>query len=96
MPNWRQFAFSSNYNPSGTNKVFYHCLVKVCEKADEATCSTKDLTGTALPACTAVTDYTPTGRRRKRGVKEMGLIHENNILYASIEVKGTYDHRSAK
>ena len=53
--------------------------------------STKDLTGTVLPACTAVTDYTPTGRRRKRGVKEMGLIHENNILHASVEVKGTYD-----
>ena len=60
----RQFAFLSPNFAIGTDSIHYHCFVKVCPLADEATCSTKNLADTAN-TCTAPTYYNPTGRRRR-------------------------------
>ena len=65
----RQFAFLSPNFAIGTDSIHYHCFVKVCPLADEATCSTKNLADTAN-TCTAPTYYAPSGRRRREAELE--------------------------
>ena len=66
---FRQFGFladEANMANSGAGvDMYFHCFVKVCPIADETTCSTKTVTGTAISACPAgVVPATPQRRRR--------------------------------
>merc|ERR1712113_172401 len=69
---FRQFAFNHDAtfktdwvaNPTSKAKVFYHCLVKVCEKATPPVCSNFKMDATTATTCTAPATFIPTRRRR--------------------------------
>ena len=44
--------------------MYFHCFAKVCTIANEATCSTSTVTGTAITSCAATPVAAPTRRRR--------------------------------
>ena len=64
---------------SGTGvDMYFHCFVKVCPIADEATCSTKTVTGTAITSCPAGSvPATPQRRRRDTSEADSGAIDLN-------------------
>ena len=44
--------------------MYFHCFIKVCPIADEATCSTTLLDGTTAVSCTSYPVNVPARRRR--------------------------------
>merc|ERR1712048_1083352 len=67
---FRQFGFqadSASY-AAGAD-VYYHCFVKVCDKANKATCSTTTVTGTAVSCSSSA--YSAPARKRRAGGDDM-------------------------
>ena len=60
----RQFAFLNPGFNIGSDKMHFHCFVKVCPMSEETTCSDTDLNN-APNTCLAPTYYNPSGRRRR-------------------------------
>lgn len=60
---FRQFGWTT----AGEDKVYYHCVVKVCELDQLATCAFYELNSESTETeCTAETYTAPTAERRKR------------------------------
>lgn len=63
---FRQFGWTN-----GGSEVYYHCVIKVCEKALDGKCATTHLetdgsSSATETSCTAETYAAPSGRRRRR------------------------------
>lgn len=83
---FRQFGFNAeqtNYAAAGSD-IYYHCFVKVCDKASKATCSTTTLTG-ATRTC-AATAYTGPSRRRRQAAEAEAEENATEIDAPAIEV----------
>ena len=66
---FRQFAYvTTDFTGNVDNKIYYHCLVKVCERSKESVCSTIPLASgvdtSAANTCTPLTSQIPQRRRR--------------------------------
>lgn len=68
---FRQFGFANKQAQylanSANHEIYYHCFVKVCDKAAKTTCSTTTLSGTAN-TCSATAFTNPS--RKRRGTTE--------------------------
>merc|ERR1712048_1104074 len=64
---FRQFGFLSQQAgyAAGTGVMYFHCYVKVCPIADEATCSKTLLDGTTNTNCAATAMLAPARKRRQ-------------------------------
>merc|ERR1740123_2079652 len=88
---FRQFGFNADqagYVGGSGVPVYYHCFVKICDKASKATtCSTTTLTGAAR-TCAATTFAAPTGRRRRDLVKREAEEEATQLDAPGVTVQG--------
>jgi len=84
---FRQFGFNTeqaNYAGAGSD-IYYHCFIKVCDKASKTTCSTTTLTG-ATRTCSATTYTGPSARRRRQAEEAEAEANATEINTPVIEV----------
>ena len=89
----RQFAFLSPNFAVGSDKIHYHCLIKVCPIDTVSTCSTTDLRNNPN-TCTPPSYYDPRiGRRRRQA--GLGSINQTDANESNmIEIVKTISTRS--
>merc|ERR1711937_538798 len=67
---FRQFGFQADAASYAAGAdVYYHCFVKVCDKANKDTCSTTTVTGAAVSCSNSA--YAAPSRKRRAGGNDM-------------------------
>ena len=72
--------------------MYFHCFVKVCNVADEATCSKTTVTG-AVNACSATAPGVPTRRRRDTSDADSAI--DFNTPVVKVRVKRIHDENKS-
>ena len=95
---FRQFGFTSDDAIDAANsndKIYYHCLIRVCDSSAISECNSKTITGTTV-TCPTYADFAPNsaGRRRRDITKrssdivQAGQLGKQDVLVKDAQVRG--------